>query len=180
MSQVGRITGPVLAANLERNGIDLSFKNTSSDTQLLYLDVNTNKLGVNKGVTSYELDVNGSIKSTNLISTTTSNIANFTIQNNELNVLVGDINLNAAEGIQISNFETDNIHISDNTISSFRSNSNIDLAPSTDIGVLVHTLDNPNAYGTSGGDNFGSPVAIDGNLAIVGVKNEDSAGYSVR
>ena len=157
MSQVGRITGPVLAANLERNGIDLSFKNTSSDTQLLYLDVNTNKLGVNKGVTSYELDVNGSIKSTNLISTTTSNIANFTIQNNELNVLVGDINLNAAEGIQISNFETDNIHISDNTISSYRSNSNIDLTPSTDnIGDLLHTLDNPNAYGTSAEDNFGT------------------------
>ena len=176
MSQVGRITGPVLAANLERNGIDLSFKNTSSDTQLLYLDVNTNKLGVNKGVTSYELDVNGSIKSTNLISTTTSNIANFTIQNNELNVLVGDINLNAAQGIQISNFETDNIHISDNTISSFRSNSNIDLAPSTDSGVLVRTLNNPNAYGTTANDRFGQAIASDGNLAIVGVKEEDSAG----
>ena len=178
MSQVGRITGPVLAANLERNGIDLSFKNTSSDTQLLYLDVNTNKLGVNKGVTSYELDVNGSIKSTNLISTTTSNIANFTIQNNELNVLVGDINLNAAQGIQISNFETDNIHISDNTISSFRSNANIELAPSTESGVLVHTLDNPNAYGTAAYDNFGYSVAISGNLAIVGVQNEDSFGSS--
>ena len=176
MSQVGRITGPVLAANLERNGIDLSFKNTSSDTQLLYLDVNTNKLGVNKGVTSYELDVNGSIKSTNLISTTTSNIANFTIQNNELNVLVGDINLNAAQGIQISNFETDNIHISDNTISSFRSNSNIDLAPSTDSGALVRTLNNPNAYGTTANDRFGQAIASDGNLAIVGVKEEDSAG----
>ena len=43
-------------------------------------------------------------------------------------------------------------------------------------GSLVHTLDNPNAYSTSGGDNFGKSVAISGNYAIVGAYNEDDAG----
>ena len=43
-------------------------------------------------------------------------------------------------------------------------------------GALVHTLDNPNAYGTSAGDTFGRTVAIDGNLAIVGAPGEDDAG----
>jgi len=43
-------------------------------------------------------------------------------------------------------------------------------------GVLVHTLDNPNAYGTSAGDSFGSSVAISGNYAIVGAVSEDDAG----
>jgi hypothetical protein len=38
-------------------------------------------------------------------------------------------------------------------------------------GALLHTLDNPNGYGTSAGDEFGSSVAIDGNYAIV------SAGF---
>jgi hypothetical protein len=44
-------------------------------------------------------------------------------------------------------------------------------------GTLVKTLDNPNAYGTSSGDNFArTSVAIDGNYAIVGAQNEDEAG----
>ena len=32
MSQVGRISGPLLQSNLERNGIDLEIKNTASST----------------------------------------------------------------------------------------------------------------------------------------------------
>ena len=128
MSQVGRISGPLLTANLERNGINLTFRNTSSHTQLLFLDVNSGKIGVNKGTTGYELDINGVSRSTNLLSTT-STIANYTVENNNLNVLVGNIYLNAAEAIKLSNFETDNIHISDNAISTYQSNANIDLRP---------------------------------------------------
>ena len=45
-------------------------------------------------------------------------------------------------------------------------------------GALVHTLDNPNAYGTSADDNFGYSVALSGNSAIVGARNEDDAGGS--
>jgi hypothetical protein len=43
-------------------------------------------------------------------------------------------------------------------------------------GALLYTLDNPNAYGTSGDDNFSLPVAISGNYAIVGAFLEDDAG----
>ena len=43
-------------------------------------------------------------------------------------------------------------------------------------GTLLHTLDNPTAYGTSAGDNFGFSVAISGNYAIVGARYEDDAG----
>ena len=43
-------------------------------------------------------------------------------------------------------------------------------------GVLVHTLDNPNAYGTSANDFFGQSVAISGNYAIVSAYQEDDAG----
>ena len=43
-------------------------------------------------------------------------------------------------------------------------------------GVLVHTLTNPNAYGTSAGDGFGNSVAISDNYAIVGAIDEDDAG----
>ena len=41
---------------------------------------------------------------------------------------------------------------------------------------LLHTLDNPNAYGTAAADSFGRPVAISGNYAIFGAVGEDDAG----
>ncbi len=43
-------------------------------------------------------------------------------------------------------------------------------------GSLVYTLDNPNAYSTSAGDQFGQSVAISDTHAIVGAYNEDDAG----
>ena len=43
-------------------------------------------------------------------------------------------------------------------------------------GALVHTLNNPTAYGTSANDYFGQSVAIDGDRAIVGAYGEDDAG----
>ena len=42
-------------------------------------------------------------------------------------------------------------------------------------GSLLHTLHNPNAYGTSASDSFGYSVAISGNLAVVGAYGEDDA-----
>ena len=43
-------------------------------------------------------------------------------------------------------------------------------------GALVHTLNNPNAYGTGANDYFGYSVAISGNYTIVGAYGEDDAG----
>ena len=46
--------------------------------------------------------------------------------------------------------------------------------PST--GAFLHTLNNPNAYGTSAYDEFGRTVAISNSYAIVGTYQEDDAG----
>ena len=43
-------------------------------------------------------------------------------------------------------------------------------------GALLHTLDNPNAFGIAEGDQFGYSVDIDGNNAIVGAIGEADAG----
>ena len=51
---VGRISGPLLKANLLRNGVDLAF-----ETDLLYLDVNNSRIGIKTTTPQYELDVNG-------------------------------------------------------------------------------------------------------------------------
>ena len=43
-------------------------------------------------------------------------------------------------------------------------------------GTLITTLNNPNPFGTSAGDNFGFSVGISGNYAIVGAYLEDETG----
>jgi hypothetical protein len=43
-------------------------------------------------------------------------------------------------------------------------------------GTLLHTLDNPNAYDTSAGDQFGNNVSISDTYSIVGAYAEDDAG----
>jgi hypothetical protein len=43
-------------------------------------------------------------------------------------------------------------------------------------GALLHTLDNPNPYGTSSQDSFGYKVCMSGNYAVVGAINEDDVG----
>ena len=55
MSNVGRISGPLLKANLERKGIDLAF-----ETDLLYLDVQTRRVGIRKNNPTTELQVTNS------------------------------------------------------------------------------------------------------------------------
>jgi len=45
-------------------------------------------------------------------------------------------------------------------------------------GRLVHVIDNPNAFGESGGDQLGEAVAISGGTVFVGVSEEDeSTGF---
>ena len=51
---IGRISGPMLVANLERQGYDLSF-----DGNLIYLDVNQRYVGISNSTPEHELDVRG-------------------------------------------------------------------------------------------------------------------------
>lgn len=62
MSDLGRISGQMLKANLERLGIDLAF-----ETDLLFLDVSNGKVGVRTDVAPRELTNNGTLHTTNLI-----------------------------------------------------------------------------------------------------------------
>jgi filamentous hemagglutinin len=80
---IGRISGPMLKADLERQGVDLSV-----DTDLLYFDVQNRRIGINKDVPNAALDITGSAIfndaieiNTNTISTQTTD-GNITLQPN--------------------------------------------------------------------------------------------------
>ena len=128
--QTGRIGGGVLKDNLERQGVNLNFKNTSSDIPLLHLDVNSQRIGINSAAPTDALMLTTPIRSTNIISTY-NNIANFTIDNSQIQALGGDsnINLNAANNIFATAIATDNLKIDFNTISTTTPDTNIELRP---------------------------------------------------
>ena len=127
---VGRISGPLLAANLERNGINLNFKNTLVDTSLLHLDATALKLGFNSNTTTDEVQVLGMSKMPSMIASTQLQIGNLIWGNgSNINSLDSPIVLQAAVGgtIKLSGFATDQIEINDNAIKTYNTNSNIDI-----------------------------------------------------
>ena len=128
---LGRISGQLLQENLTRNGVDLDFRNNAADTPLLFFDIANNRLGVNKDAPASDLDIIGNTMRTSdlRVTSTTSQLANYTFNGSNLNVSTGNILFNAAEAIVASTIETDNIRITDNTISTFNSNASFDLTP---------------------------------------------------
>ena len=170
MAQVGRISGPLLQANLERNGVDLAFRNDLNTTQLLYLDVNNGKIGVNTATPTKELDIAGTTRTTNLIASTSLNTPGFDITGNTFRVLTGDINLNAADAIVMANMENGTIRISDNIISTISSNANIDLTPAgTGTTEIINNLEVFGDIYTPGNITFGGDITIgdnDGNDTV--------------
>jgi hypothetical protein len=106
---IGRISGPLLKANLLRDGVDLAF-----ETDLLYLDVNGGQIGIKNSSPSYTLDVTGTINSTNLRGGSLT-VDNVSVNNNTITALSGDINLSPATGFDFINLNgnvevTGNIH----------------------------------------------------------------------
>jgi hypothetical protein len=126
MSQLGRIGGQVLTDNLLRAGVDLAF-----ETDLLYLDVNNNRIGIRDSTPVYTLDVNNNIYTDNLTVTTQAALGNLRINApNTFSTSVGgiDVYINGGGEIFHDRVTTNNLVIDGNQISSI-SNSNIVLDP---------------------------------------------------
>ena len=139
-AQNGRIGGGVLKDNLERQGVNLNFKNTTNDTALLHLDVNNSKIGINTEVATDALTIPTTLATTNLISTY-NNIANFTIDTSRIEALGGDgfINFNAANNIFATAIATDDLKIDFNTISTTTPDTNIEIRPNGDGNVNINS-----------------------------------------
>jgi hypothetical protein len=125
MSQLGRIGGQVLTDNLLRAGVDLAF-----ETDLLYLDVANQRIGIKKSVPVYDLDVDSEIVTNNLTVSTQLSIDNIVVNSpNTFTTSVGGIDIFiAGSDIYHDRLATANLDVNDNYISSF-SNSNITLDP---------------------------------------------------
>lgn len=122
---VGRITGPLLKANLLRNGVDLAF-----ETDLLYLDVNNGRVGIKTSLPEYDLDVAGTTRSTNLTATTQANLASFTISTDTIASSSSVINLRPASTNPVvyqGKIQTGDLQLSTNTISTTAVDQNLNI-----------------------------------------------------
>ena len=125
MSAIGRISGPLLKSNLTRNGIDLAF-----ETDLLYLDVNNQRIGIKNAAPQYELDITGTTRTTNLITTNRADIGNINVQGNTIWSDNQYLNLGTLDNVVYNNkLRVDDIDIEGNVISTNTSNSNLELRP---------------------------------------------------
>lgn len=164
VAALGRIGGALLSENLLRNGVDLTFRNGSLDADLLYLDVNNMKVGINAPTPVYDLDVGTDIRTTNLIVDTQATLDNITISSpRTFSTTVGPIQIyiNGSE-IFHDRLITSGLELDGNKIASF-SNQNIILDPNGSGTVQIYA----DTYIT--GD-----LAVSGNIGMNG--NLQSAG----
>lgn len=154
MSQLGRIGGQVLTDNLLRAGVDLAF-----ETDLLYLDVTNQRIGVKDSTPVYDLDVNSNIYANELTAVTQLAPGNLRLNSPAtISTSVGgiDVYINGAGEIFHDRLVTDNLVLDGNLISSI-SNSNIVLDP-TGSGTVELRTDT----------NITGDLAVSGNISMSG------------
>lgn len=162
---IGRISGPLLKANLIRDGVDLAF-----ETDLLYLDVTNSRIGVKTSSPQYTLDVAGSTRVTDLEVTNQFDIGNLTVTGNTISSDLPSITFTASGGeatIYHSRLIVNDIEISGNTIATIVSNSNLELRPNgTGIVDIQAPTDITGNLSVTGNINATGNITIGGNLII--------------
>ena len=161
---VGRISGPLLKSNLIRNGIDLAF-----ETDLLYLDVNNNRIGIKNASPEYDLDINGTMRTTNVQIDNTLDIADINIQGNTISTTQQYLNLGTLDNVVYQNkARIDGIDIQGNVISTNDSNSNLEFRPNGTGEVHVHSDMN-----VTGNIHATGNISADGDI-VIGDADTDS------
>jgi len=165
---VGRISGPLLKSNLIRNGIDLAFED-----DLLYLDVNNQRIGVKKTDPEHALDVNGTTRTTNLIVNNVAEIADITINGNTISTDKPILNLATLDTVvALNKLQVDSIEIENNVISTNDSNADLDISPNGvgEVNIQSNLNVSGNIYATGN-------ITADGNITI-GDEDTDNVTFN--
>ena len=156
IKSLGRISGPLLKDNLLRQGTDLAF-----ETDLLYLNVNDLRIGINTDSPVYDLDVNGTTNSPTLETPNTAFIANFAVATpaSSFTPTSGDTTISPLQEnptVLFNRITTDLLDINDNYIASFNG-ENIVFSPAGtgSIDLLANT-------------NIAGDLYVSGNITVDG------------
>jgi hypothetical protein len=167
---VGRISGPLLKSNLVRNGIDLAF-----ETDLLYLDVNNQRIGIKTSSPQHELDVNGTTRTSNLRVTNQANLGDITVQGNTISTDQNILNLGTLDTVVYHNrLRVDSVDIEGNTISTNSSNANLELSANG-----TGTVEVLNDMNVSGNLHATGNISADGNITL-GDEDTDTVTFNAK
>jgi hypothetical protein len=180
---IGKISGPMLYNNLERQGVDLAI-----EANVLYVDVTNRRVGANTSTPNADLQVVG-----------TANIANITISSNSISSITGAVDFGSNANITISGGEIGrvltsdgygrvtwelvstlatgfgNVSITNNTITSTVQNSNLELNANGNGVVTTTTYDFYAANVFTGNINVSGNANL-GNISIHGSTFSSNTG----
>ena len=155
---IGRISGPLLKDNLTRGGVDLAF-----ETDLLYLEVNNNRIGVNTESPARTLNIEGTTKTIDLIVDNSIDAANVNINNTStISTDIDKLYVNSNGEIIIPSIKTDNIQFDNNQLYSFTLDSDIEIRP-TGKTIFGSNLDVTGNIHANGDITFGGSITFGNN-----------------
>ena len=167
-NQLGRISGPLLKDNLLRDGIDLAFEN-----DLLYFDVNTQKIGINSSAPIRDLFVETDVSTTNLIvdNHVTITTIGFIDQSSEIGTLIDDLIFTGTE-INFTHTQIGGFDFDVNKITQVESNADIEFRPNgSGIFKVVNDL------WVDGSLHVTGDITFDGNITL-GSYEDDNVFFS--
>ncbi len=172
IAQLGRISGALLNANLLRNGDDLTFRNGPTDDDLLYLDVNNGRVGINSNPPTVELDVTGfaNISGDVIVDGTRAILDNVVINTNgSFSTTVGPLII-APTGpdayVEYGRVLNTDLEIKDNFVTTLNSNQNLELDTSGTGKVVIQSS-----------AEIGGNLAVTGNILSTGTVRLDGAFF---
>jgi cytoskeletal protein CcmA (bactofilin family) len=175
---IGRISGPLLKANLVRDGVDLAF-----ETDLLYLDVTNARIGVNTASPTTDLDVNGTIRATTVQIDDNLDVGVLNLTGNTITSSSDTISFEAGSGSNVvynSSIIVDDFLISENSIVNTQTNGNIRITPNG-----TGTIELEKDTNITGDLYVSGNVTADGNIVIggdviVGNENTDTVTFNAK
>jgi len=152
----------MLKANLERLGVDLVFENQLGDNNL-YIEVSSQRIGINTSNTPRELTVDGDTHSVNIIVDNDAQLTNLYLDGDTgtITSYTGDVTINANGTLFADILETPSLIFNDNYIQGAISNENIELVPNGTGKVVFDSSVN-----VDGGIDGGSDLTITGNITF--------------
>ena len=167
--EVGRISGPLLKANLTRNS-DLAF-----ETDLLYIAHTNGKIGIRTDAPTRDLQVLGdAIYRGDLIATNSATFGDIYIDGptDTVSTMTGPINMNAGSSFQMTELRTDNLAFTNSGIRAYN-NDNINIRPGPGTGQFII----PSDLKSYGNIHATGDITFDGNIFIGGDSPDDTLSF---
>ena len=175
--ELGRISGPLLAENLLRNGSDLAF-----ETKLLYLDVNTPYVGINTNTPTRDLLINGTADMPYAIVDTDGLLASLDFSTNQIQNLTGSITISPSQAsnptVTVPSLTTGAFNITTNTIANSVLNDSITIAANGTGQVVVGTVGNNTNALVNGNLHATGNITWDGNITLGDNLSSDTIAFT--